>query len=465
VTVDVEPIRQWLAARRPALVDRLVNWVRIPSVDGLASSSADLNRSAQWLAGELRDTGFPRVAVWPAGDAPAVWAHWPGPIGAPRVLVYSHHDVRAVNAEDWTVCAPFEPVERDDRVYGRGASDAKGQVLAHLAGINALLACSGALPVSLTMLIEGEEETGSPHLADLLGQHRAEVAADLVVLSDTMTWSADRPAVCLGARGMVKAALEIGGPAREVHSAAVSGAAPNPVTELVRLLALLHDDGGRVALPGFYDDVREPSPEERAALVALTANARDWAERSGTRSDVGEDGWSVGERLYLRPAAEVLSIVAGDAEAPTRGVLPPSARAELQLSLVPDQDPDDVARTLRQWLAANVHDAFGWSLSVYDRLNQPPYATPRDHPALRACTESMAAAWGCDPGWMRNAGGGPSALLSERAGAPVLLFGTGLPEDNWHGPDESAHVPTLLRGAATMALFWSALARALTSRR
>jgi acetylornithine deacetylase/succinyl-diaminopimelate desuccinylase-like protein len=348
-------------------------------------------------------------------------------------------------------------------LFGRGTSDAKGQVLAHVWALRSYLdAGHDAPPVNLKLLIDGAEEAGSPQLADLLDEHRDRIAADFVVLSDTMTWAVNVPAVCVGIRGLMKANLEISGPYSDVHAGAVSGAAPNPPAVLARMLARLHDADGRVTLPGFYDEVREPTDAERDELARLTADEAEWAARTRTRSVGGEAGRSLGERLYTRPSAEVLVLAAGDPTAPSLGVIPASATAELQFTLVPDQDPATITQQLRDWVAQQLPDGVEHQLTVAERLNQPPYATPPDHPALPILTETMSAAWGRPVARMRNAGGAPATLLATKVGAPVVFFGTGLPEDRWHGEDESVHLDTLFNGVATLALFWPRIAERLT---
>jgi acetylornithine deacetylase/succinyl-diaminopimelate desuccinylase-like protein len=312
--------------------------------------------------------------------------------------------------------------------------------------------------VNVKLLIEGEEEIGSPHLAGLLHERTERLAADLIVFSDTMTWSADAPAVCLGVRGLVKARLEIHGPERDIHAGAVSGAAPKPALELARVLSALHDSDGRVAVAGFYDDVREASATEHASITALTADEQQWLDRTRTRSVVGERGRSIGERLYLRPSAEVETLLCGDPVGPSRGAIAAAATADVQLSLVPDQEPAKASDQLRAWAAAQVGADFRWSLTVGELARQAPYTTPADLPALRILADAMAQAWDRPVGHMRNAGSGPAALLAETVGAPVLFFGTGLPEDHWHGPDESVDLEVLFNGAATLALFWTRLA-------
>jgi acetylornithine deacetylase/succinyl-diaminopimelate desuccinylase-like protein len=453
-------VQQYLADHREQLLAELIGWVRLRSVAGLPEHQPDLQRSANWLAGALRDTGFPEVELWETEGAPAVWAQWCEAPDAPTVLVYSHHDVRAAKDETWGQVPPFEPALRDGRLWGRGTSDAKGQVMCHLWGVRAHLATTGrsAPAVNLRFLVEGEEEQGSPHLAALMEEHRDRLSADLVVLSDTLLWRADAPAVCTGLRGMVTAQLEVRGPQRDVHSGAVSGPAPNPVIEVSRLVAQLHDDKGRITLPGFYDDVAEPSQEERAAIAALPYSDEDWLARSETSSIGGEAGWSVLERLWLRPAAEVLTIIAGDPAGPARGAIPSLARADISIRTVPGQRVERVAEQLREWVSERISDRVDYELSIPEESGQEPYVTPPDEPALAALRSAMEEGFGRDVGFMRNAGGSPASLLHDVTGAPVIFFGTGLPEDKWHDSDESVLVDLLHAGSATLAALWPRLA-------
>lgn len=458
--VSPDQAHAWLQANRDKLIHELSGWVRIPSVAGPSEHEADLRRSAQWLVAALRETGFPTVEVWRPDSTPAVWAEWCAAPGAATVLVYGHHDVRTVKEELWDQCAPFDPVVREGRLYGRGTSDAKGQILAHLWGLRDYLAAGhDAPPINIKFLIEGEEEVGSPHLSDILDEHADRLAADFVILSDTMTWSADQPAVCVSNRGLFEAQLEVTGPLNDVHAGAVAGAAPNPALELAAVLAQLHHPDGRVAIDGFYDEVAEPSVADREALAELTIDETAWLARTRTRSVTGEQGRSLGEKLYTRPSLEVLALASGDPLPPSRGVIPSLASAQIHISLVPDQDPAAIAELLQDWLARHVPDRVGYSLTVAEQINQPPYATPPGHPAVSILSEAMEQAWDRPVGRMGNAGSGPAVLLERKVGAPVLFFGTGLPEDRWHSSDESVDLSVLFNGAATMALFWPRLAK------
>jgi len=457
-------IHDYLVAHEQALAAELMRWVAIPSVAG----DPELTKAVTWSAAELaamcREAGFPVVERWAQGDGHAVYAEWVTDASRPTVFVYSHHDVRAVKHELWRETDPFTPVERAGRVFGRGASDAKGQVLAHLWGLRAHLAASGLdePAVNLKLLIEGEEELGSPNLAGLLDEHRDRLDADLIVFTDTMLLDAEHPAVSLSIRGMVGASLTVFGPQHDVHSGAVSGAAPDPTLILARTLAGLCGDDGRVTLPGFYDDV-EAHEDLRAELGRLPFDEADWVERSRTDRVVGEAGYTVPERLWIRPALEVIEIRAGDVDGQPRAVIPRSATASISIRLVDAQRPEKVAEQLDRWLAERMPRA-QWSLEVTLDTAGPPYRTPHDHPAVLALAEAMAEGWDVpveQVGRMGNGGGGPADLLARVLDAPVVFFGTGLVEDHWHAPDESVSLDVLRRGAATVAAWLPRLARVL----
>jgi acetylornithine deacetylase/succinyl-diaminopimelate desuccinylase-like protein len=493
-------LRAFVRSHKTELEGQLAEWVRVPGVLGAPEHTQDLLRSANRLAGAFRDVGFPVVEVLPTGESHAVYAEWCEAPGAPTVLVYSHHDVRVAKPGQWDQTAPFEPVVRDGRLFGRGSSDAKGQVLAHLWSIRAHLGrqsgrslTSGAqnpdalslsdattqtlshfpspaqpdsaptapaVPaINLKYLVEGEEEGGSPHLAELLEEQADRFRADLVVFSDTLLFRADHPALCVSLRGMISAHLELTGPDVDVHSGAVSGAVPNPAFELSRLLAGLHDDNGRIVIRGFYDDIAAVPEDFREALARLPFTEEDWLERSETGTITGERGYTVRERLWLRPAVEITALVAGDPAGLSSAAVPSVASVDLSFRTVAGQRVEKVAEQLRQWVQNTVGENYGHTLSVDLETAQEPYRTP-DHPAVSALERAMGTGFRSEEvGRMGNAGGGPAELLSRSLDAPVLFFGTGLVEDHWHDSDESINLEVLVNGAVTLACFWDELVR------
>jgi acetylornithine deacetylase/succinyl-diaminopimelate desuccinylase-like protein len=456
-------VHAFLAEHLPHLVAELSEWVRIPSVAGSDRDPA-LMRSAHWLAGTLGDLGFPRVELWMAGDSPAVFAEWIADAAAPTVLVYSHHDVRAVKADNWDETAPFEPVVRGGRLYGRGASDAKGQVLAHLWGLRAHLVGRDAPAVNLRLLVEGEEELGSPMLSALLEEHAADLSADLVVFTDTTLWRADAPAVCTSARGMISASIEVQGTRKDIHSGAASGALPNSALQLAKLLGSLLDEHGRIALPGFYDDVQPIADQRRQELAALPFTEEDWLTRSHGRAIAGETGYTVLEQLWERPSVEITAMISGDPIGPSRAAIPAVATASLSFRTVEHQTGERVAEQIRQWVRETLPDTVEAVVEIAEETAQLPYRTPPG-PALDALDAAMRRGFRVpEVGRMGNAGGGPAELLGRSADAPVVFFGTGLIEDDWHDSDESVRLDTLLDGAATLAFFWDTLPAALADR-
>jgi acetylornithine deacetylase/succinyl-diaminopimelate desuccinylase-like protein len=451
-------IREFLEFNRDQVIDELREWVRIPSIAAQPEHAVDVERSAHWLAGRLRDRGF-STELYPTGETVAVFGELHVDDALPTVLVYSHHDVRHAKPEEWVETGPFEPVLREGRVYGRGASDAKGQVIAHLWGLSAHLdtGTSGKPAVNLKILVEGEEEMGSPHFAALLEEHADLMACDYIVFSDTLQWKEGNPAVVTSMRGMVSATLKVSGPKRDVHSGAVSGVSPNPIHVVAEVLSKLHDDEGRIALPGFYDDVDEIDDARARQLDDLAFSDEVWVERTETRSMTGEHGYSPKERLWARPSLEILSLLAGDPEGVARAVIPSLATVELNIRTVPHQTVAAVADQLRAFFAEHMPDTVEYDLTIDEETGQEPYVTPEGE-ALEALERAAARGHG-DPvsGRMGNAGGGPAELLGRVLDAPVIFVGTGLPEDHWHASDESADVDMLLDGAATIAHLWSEL--------
>ncbi|MDQ0895589.1 M20/M25/M40 family metallo-hydrolase [Agromyces ramosus] len=456
-------MRSALQEHRREFIDHLAEWVRIPSIAGDPDHVDDLPRSANALAGLCRAVGFPRAEVWQQGETSTVFAEWPADATAPTVLVYSHHDVRAVIGESWNETQPFTPIERDGCLFGRGASDAKAQVIAHLWGLRALLGDGrSAPPVTVKLLVDGEEETGSPNLAELMEARADDLTCDLIVYSDTTLLDPERPALTTSVRGMIGAELTVLGPAHDVHSGAVSGPAPNPVVDLARLISRLHDEDGRITLPGFYDAVTTPTAEQSQQYSALEVDDAWWLAESDTMRVTGEHGYSIPELLWARPALEVISIKGGDLDDLPRAVIPASATASLSIRLVDGQSPEAVAGQLERWVEAEA-DARGirTELSIARKTAEAPYRTPA-HPAVEALDEAMRIGFGVDfVGRMGNAGGGPAELLARTLDAPLVFFGTGLVSDRWHDSDERVRLDVLEKGAATLAAFWPRLAEAM----
>jgi acetylornithine deacetylase/succinyl-diaminopimelate desuccinylase-like protein len=458
-TTPDSAVRTYIDRHRAAFLDDLMEWLRIPSVSAQPEHAPDVRRSAEWLAARLTGTGFPTVEVWPTPGAPAVFAEWPcDDPGAPVVLVYGHHDVQPAAREDGWDQDPFAPEIRDGRLYARGAADDKGQVFFHTLGVRAHLAATGrdAPAVHLKLLIEGEEESGSPHFRALVEANAGRLAADAVIVSDTGMWSEDTPTVCTGMRGLAECEIVLHGPDQDIHSGSFGGAVPNPATAVARLVAALHDGHARVAVPGFYDGVTELTDRERALFAELPFDEERWLRDARSTATHGEAGYTTLERVWARPTAEVNGIGGGYQGPGSKTVVPSSAWVKLSFRLVDGQEPDHIEKVVRAWAAERVPAGLRCEITFGPATR--PCLTPLDHPALRSLVRAMGRAFGQSVRYTREGGSGPAADLQEVLGAPVLFLGVSVPSDGWHAPNEKAELDLLLKGAEAGAHLWSDLA-------
>ncbi|MGW5235695.1 dipeptidase [Streptomyces nodosus] len=451
-------VRTYIDRHRAAFLDDLVDWLRIPSVSAQPGHAADVRRSAEWLAAKLGETGFPTVEVWHTDGAPAVFAEWPAEDpSAPTVLVYGHHDVQPAAREDGWDSEPFEPVIRDGRLHARGAADDKGQVFFHTLGVRAHLAATGrtAPAVTLKLLIEGEEESGSPNFRALVERHADRLAADAVIVSDTGMWSEDTPTVCTGMRGLAECEITLHGPEQDIHSGSFGGAVPNPVTEAARLVAALHDEQARVAVPGFYDGVVELSDRERALFAELPFDEEQWLRTARSTATRGEVGHTTLERIWARPTAEVNGMGGGYQGPGSKTIIPSSAMVKLSFRLVAGQDPDHIEKAVRSWVADRLPAGIRHEITFGAATR--PCLTPLEHPALQSLVRAMGRAFQQPVRFTREGGSGPAADLQDVLGAPVLFLGISVPSDGWHAPDEKVELDLLLKGVETAAYLWGEL--------
>ncbi|NKZ08341.1 dipeptidase [Actinomadura latina] len=460
----VNDLAGYIQAERDRFVADLKEWLAIPSISGDPAHAADVRASADWLVAHLRKQGFPTVETWETGGLPAVFAEWPAEDpDAPAVVVYGHHDVQPVEPlEEWET-APFEPVERGDRLIGRGTSDDKGQIFFHTLGIRALLAASGrqAPPVTVKLLVEGEEESGSVHFADLLRTHRDRLACDAVVISDTTMWAADVPSMCTGMRGLTEAEVTLRGPSTDLHSGSFGGAVPNPLQAMAVLLAALHDADGRVTLPGFYDDVVPLTDEERELFARLPFDEDEWLRTAGdSRAAQGEKGYTTLERIWARPTAEINGMWGGHTGPGGKTIVPRDAHAKISFRLVAGQDPAKVQESFKAWVAEHVPPGVDAEVRTPGGGVRPCFS-PIDSPGVAAARRAMERAFGTEVLFTREGGSGPEADLADVLDAPLIFVAVGLNGDRIHAPNEKVEIPLLLKGAEAAAHLWEELATAL----
>ncbi|MBE3590102.1 MAG: dipeptidase [Firmicutes bacterium] len=458
--IDVD---RHFAERRERHLAELMDFLRIPSISALSAHREDVRRAAAWLAERLRRAGLEHVEVEETGGHPVVTADWLHAPGAPTVLIYGHYDVQPVDPESLWTTPPFEPQIRDGRLYARGASDDKGQTFMHVLAVEAWLQETGRLPVNVKFLVEGEEEVGSRNLDAFVARHRERLAADVVVVSDTPMLAPGRPAVCYGLRGIASMEVRVQGPASDLHSGLFGGSVLNPIQALVGLLASLHAPDGRVAVPGFYDDVRPLTPEEREAFARLPFDEEEYRRRLGVPELFGEPGYTTLERVWARPTLEFNGISGGFQGEGGKTIVPSWASAKISCRLVPDQDPQRILDALERHLRERAPRAV--QFTVERGQGSPASVVPLDHPAVRAAARVLEETYGRPADFIRMGGSIPVVpTFRERLGAPVVLLGFGLPDENFHAPNEFFTLENFDLGVRALARYWAALAQSMAGR-
>jgi len=450
----------YCAANQPRFVDELIELLRIPSISAHPDHAPDVRRNAEHLAAAAREAGFSTVEVVETEGHPAVYAERMVDPALPTVLVYGHHDVQPADPLDEWVSPPFEPEVRDGKLFARGAVDDKGQVYMHLKAVEAHLRTRGELPVNLRLLVEGEEEVGSSHFEQLVADLGDRLAADFAVVSDTGIFARGVPSLTVGLRGLAGVEVEVRGPSLDLHSGVFGGAVQNPIEALARMLASLKDPAtGRVTVPGFYDDVVEPTAAEREGYRSLPFDEAAFrATAGGIPATVGEEGWSVLEARWVRPTLEINGIWGGYQGPGGKTIVPAHAGAKITCRLVPNQKPEVIANLVAGALRAATPP--GVTTEVTARGGGSPVITPADHPAVRAASRAMGAVFGVEPVIIREGGSIPPVEVFQRVlGMQSVLVGVGLPDDQIHAPNEKFDLDHYAMGIRILARLWDEVAK------
>jgi acetylornithine deacetylase/succinyl-diaminopimelate desuccinylase-like protein len=427
-------------------------FLRIPSVSARSEHDADTRRAADWLAAECTRIGL-ATEVIPTAGHPIVLAEWRGAPGKPTVLVYGHYDVQPAEPLELWTSPPFEPTERDGKLYARGSVDDKGQLYLHVKAIEAHLAVRGSLPVNVILLAEGEEEVGSEHLAPFVAEHAARLKADAVVISDSVMFAPGLPSLLFALRGLAYFEINVQGPAQDLHSGSYGGAVVNPAMALAKILASMFDPEGRIAIPGFYDSVKTWEEAVRARLCALPFDDEHFRQEVGSPALGGEPGFTTLERLWTRPTCEVNGLLSGYTGEGAKTVLPAKAMAKVSCRLVPDQTPELVQRLMQAHVAAVAPK--GVTVTVTHLHGGMPWRGEPEGPFFHAASRALEAAFGRTPVLTGEGGSIPVVGDFQRIlGAPVILMGFGLPGENAHAPDEWISVANFTTGMRAVAAFW-----------
>jgi len=450
-------LTEFIEGRRDQHLAELLEFLRIPSVSAKSENKPDIERAAQWVADHLRVAGFKTVEIVPTNLHPLVYAESLEAPGKPTVLFYGHYDVQpAEPLELWTSPA-FEPQSRDGNLFGRGTADDKGQVHIHLKALESLHQLHGKFPVNIKVLIEGEEEVGSVSLWDYVQNNKEKLKADALLVSDTAMLGRGVPSITYALRGLDYYQIELTGPVRDLHSGVYGGAVPNPLTVLTELFAKLHDKNFRVTVPGFYDDVAKVSATERKALNKLPWKVKDFERAVGAPAYVGEKGFTIVERLWIRPTLELNGIWGGYQGEGTQTVIPSKAYAKFSTRLVPDQNPRKIAKLveahIRKLLPKTVHCKFE-VLST-----GKPWAAAYQAPIFQVAQEALQKGFGKKAVFIREGGSIPFvAQMHDTFKVPCVLIGFGLPDENAHAPDEHIFLENYFSGIKAIAHFYQDLA-------
>lgn len=439
---------------REASLERLKEFLRIPSVSTKPEHREDVQRCAEWLADQLREANL-SVEVAPTPGHPIVLAKSEREADRPTVLVYGHYDVQpAEPLEKWTT-PPFEPTVRNGALYARGAADDKGQVWAHVQAIRAWEQ-NGGLPVNLVLLLEGEEEIGSEHLAAFMRDRHDELKACVAVISDTNQFAKGIPAITYGLRGLVYMEVFITAADHDLHSGLYGGAVPNPANVLCQLLAGLHDHEGRVTIPGFYDDVIALSETERQTWRKLPFDERALKAELNVPGFQGEAGYSTLERKWARPTLDINGLTSGYQAHGAKTIIPSTASAKVSMRLVPGQDPAKIQAAFERALYDRCPQTVKIEFTQHGLAN--PVLVPIDSPAMTLAAEALRQGFGTEPTFMREGGSIPVVgLIKSLLGIDTLLVGFGLPDDRVHSPDEKFDLDALHGGTRTMAVLYERL--------
>ena len=449
----MQELTEYLENARERHVTELKEFLRIPSVSAKSEHAGDMRSAAEWLVDRMLEAGLQKAEVLPTGGHPVVLGEWRGAPGAPTLLVYGHYDVQPPEPLDEWVSPPFEPVVRDGNLYARGSVDDKGQLYLHLKAVEAHIAARGALPVNVVFLLEGEEEVGSPNLERFLVENRERLRCDAVLISDTTMFAPGLPSITIGLRGLAYMEVRVRGAATDLHSGSYGGAVANPANALAEILSRLKDGDGRVTIPGFYDDVRELTEAERAAIRTLPHSEEELREEVGAPELAGETGFSALERVWARPTLDVNGLLAGYTGEGAKTVLPARAMAKVSMRLVPDQDYRDVERRFAEHVRSLA--PAGVTVEVEALHGGQPWLADPKEPIFEAAARALSRAFGRDPVFIREGGSIPIVQAFQQTfDAPVVLLGFGLPGENAHAPNEWMSLENYASGAKAIAYLY-----------
>ncbi len=458
--MSLETAVAYARTHQATFLEELCHYLKIPSISTLSQYHADVLRAAEWLQNNLAQMGLEHVQQIETAGNPVVYADWlHAGANAPTVLLYGHYDVQPVEPLSAWTSPPFAPEVRDGRIYARGVSDNKAQHFSHLKALEAMLKTADRLPVNVKICLDGEEEVGSPNLAPFVAAHQTLLSADYVVVSDGAMLRPDQPTIDYALRGVVAAEIRVTGPNRDLHSGSYGGSVHNPAQAVAEIVAALHHADGRVAIPGFYDDVSTLSLAERDLLQKVPYSLSQWQTETGAAAAWGEPAFTFFERMTARPTCEVNGIWGGFAGEGFKTIIPAEAGAKISMRLVENQDAAKIAAQLTKFVEQLAPPTVTVEVTV--QAGAEAALTPYDSPGIQAAFRAYEAGWGATPLLSRGGGSLPIvATFQKLLGTPFVLMPFGL-DDNRHSPDEHYHLAHLEKGMVTAVYFYHHLATAV----
>ncbi|HET9195541.1 MAG TPA: dipeptidase [Vicinamibacterales bacterium] len=457
MNAGMNDVVDYINVHRDRYVDELKEYLAIPSISALPEHSADVRRAAEWTADALRTAGMENVRLIDTPGNPVVYGDWLNAPGKPTILFYGHYDVQPVDPVNLWTSPPFEATVRDGEIYARGAADDKGQVFMHITAIEAYLKQGASLPVNIKVFIEGEEEVGSVHLDDFIRDHKDDLKADVVVISDTTMFDRGVPSICYSLRGLAYFQIDVRGSKSDLHSGVFGGAVANPAIVLAQILAQMKDRGGRIKIPGFYDDVRPLSDDERAEWKKLPFNETKYRKELGVPKLFGETGYTTLERLWARPTLDVNGLSSGFTGEGAKTVLPAAAMAKVSMRLVANQDPQKIGDLFEDYVKKIAPKTV--EVKVTRMHGGKPWMTEFDNKFVRAAGRAIEQGFGKAPVFVREGASIPVvATFESELGIPSVLFGVGLPDENAHAPDEKLDLGNFHNGIIASAYLYQEIA-------
>jgi acetylornithine deacetylase/succinyl-diaminopimelate desuccinylase-like protein len=454
----MDPVVDFIHTNRDRYVEELKTWLAIPSISALPQHQQDIRRCAEWTADEMRRVGLENVRLIETPGNPVVYGDWLNAPGAPTILFYGHYDVQPVDPVDQWISPPFEATIREGEIYARGAADDKGQIFMHFKAIEAHMKQSGRLPVNMKVILEGEEEVGSAHLDGFVRDNKALLSADVVVISDSPMFERGVPSICYGLRGLVYVQIDLRGTKTDLHSGSFGGAVANPAFVLAQILAQMKDRSGHVKIAGFYDDVVPLTEEERAEWKRLPFKEAKYRKDLGAPKLFGEKGYSTLERVWARPTFEVNGLLAGFTGEGAKTVIPAVAMAKVSMRLVPNQEPDTIAKLFDAYVRKVAPKTV--ELKVTRMHGGKPWMAAFDNPYVQAAGRAIEKGFGQRPVFNREGGSIPVvSTFQEVLGLPSVLFGIGLPDENAHAPNEKLDLGNFHGGVIASAYLYDEISK------